>query len=64
MPRGHVDHFRAFLPRQAVIIVFLEAVEHTANLFGRLDVLTKGHRLAHGRGIGGLQQSLVNKHAL
>ena len=64
MLRGHADHFRAFLLRQAVVIAFLETVEDRADPFGNLDVLTEGDRLAHGRGIGGLEQALVNEHAL
>ena len=64
MLRGHADHFRAFLLRQAVIVAFLEAVEDRADPFGYLDVLTEGDRLAHGRGIGCPEQALVNEHPL
>ena len=64
MLRGHADRFRAFLLRQAVVIAFLETVEDRADPFGNPDVLTEGDRLAHGRGIGGLQQPLVNEHPL
>ena len=59
---GNAHHFLSLFLRQTVVIAVLEAGEDRTDFLRRPDVLTKRHSLAHGRGIGGFQKPLVNKH--